>query len=361
MSEELVPGILKVLFPAGLGVLGTTTTILILLLLYPEKIEKWLEIIWGWIESLGILYKRANKQKIQHSIQTRVTGFAKKLGYSLPEFDAPAVKIDWVDEKIDKHAFMEGGKAVIRLRRQDLNNENVVTACMVYVSNILLRKTGRYLSPTQKESLELYVGYKILQEQDEEALDEFVNNWLFHGIEESNPKVDDYFNRYRTLDQAEFFIPIFLQELIYLGEKVYGRKRDDNLIQEVDGALQFLEVHALRRLGENVERPYYNGNMCRFGIMIIGRLPNIADERHDVYLRHIKEKLLPCDVETIYLIGSPKNKNFMKEVAEHMTDEFNIPFTRDYNITLLNHDGERIPIENHLIVLRRKKVQRYVT
>ena len=50
----------------------------------------------------------------------------------------------------------------------------------------------------------------------------------------------------------------------------------------------------------------------------------------------------------------------MKEVAEHVTDEFNIPFTRDYNITLLNHDGERIPIENHLIVLRRKKVQRYV-
>lgn len=364
MGEGFILEVLKVLFPYGIGAVGTGTALAIafavLLVFFPEKIEKWQSLLWGWIENLGLLYKRASKQKIQHSIQSRVTTFAKRLGHSLPEFDPPDVRIEWVDETVDRKAFLDGGRAIIRLRRNDPNNENVATACMVYVSNILLRKTGRYLSPTQKDSVELYVGYKMLQGLGEEAMDAFIDRWLYPGIEESNQKVSEYFDRYRTIDNAEFFVPVFLQELIYLGEKVFGRSRDDALIHEVDGALEFLEIYESRRIGEKVARPYFNGSGCRFGIMIVGVQPNIEDERHDVYLRHIRETLFPADVDTIYMIGPKQNHKFMKEIAREISEDFIVPFSRDYKASLLNSEGDRIPVSNHLLVVRRKTRERYI-
>lgn len=361
MNGDFIVEVLKILFPTGAGVLGTVFVFAILLLLYPEKVEKWQGILWGWVEQGGLLYKRASKERIRHSIQGRVSSFVRNLGHRLPEFDPPAVRIEWVDEKVDRKAFLDEGKAVIRLRRQDPNNENIATACMVFVSHILLRKARRYLSPTQRQSVELYVGYKMLQEEKEEVVDAFVDRWLYPGIEESNEKVAQYFDRYQAIDQAEFFLPIFLQELIYVGEKVFGKKRDEIIVHEVDGALQFLEIHASRCVGEKIDRPYFNGKTCRFAIMIVGVLPMIYEQRYDVYLKHIRESLIPCEVETIYIIGPSANRKFINNITKMVDDEFSNPFSRDYKATLLSRDGERVPASSHLSVLRARRRRRYLS
>lgn len=75
-KEEFFLEALRILFPAGISVLGTATVFLVLVLFYPEKVEKWQGIIWGWIEGIGILYQRASKGKIRHSIQANVANFA---------------------------------------------------------------------------------------------------------------------------------------------------------------------------------------------------------------------------------------------------------------------------------------------
>jgi len=359
MIYQFILDVLKILFPTGVGVLGAVFAFLLILLFFPEKIEKWQEIIWGWVDRIGLRHKNANKRKIRHSIQHRVMKFANNIGYNLPDFNPPALKIDWVDEGTDKKAFMENGEAVLRLRRDDPNNDNVATACMLYVSSILLRKTRRFLSPTQKESVELFIGYKILQE-DEEAMDVFIDKWLYPGIEKGNEKVSTYFDRYRFIDQSAFFMPIFLQELIYLGEKVFGRKRDDSLIQEVDGALKFLEIYSARIIGERIDQPYFNGNYCRFGIMIIGISSYVDDERYDIYLDHIKRNLIPCGVETIYLIGPNRNRKFMKEIANQVKGIFSITFEKEYKTTINHPNGTSIPSTNYIIVLRNKTIERYV-
>lgn len=361
MDSDLVLEILRVLFPAGIGALGTGGVIAFLLILFPEKVEKWQAIVWGWIEKAGLLYHRANKEKIRYSVQGHVSEFARDLGYELPQFNPPGIKIDWVEEATSRKAFIEDGKAVIRLRRNDPNNENIVTACLLFVSQILLRRSIRYLSPTQKESVELYVGYKMLERQPEEVFDIFVDKWLYPGIEKENKKVSVYFDRFRYIDQAQFFLPIFLQELVYMGDKVFGRKRDDTIFKEVDGALEFLELYASRKLGEKIDSPYFNGDACRFAIMIVGMMSNIDEERYDVYLKHIRERLVPCGVDTIYMLGPSRNIEFMRKIAKIVTDEFSNPFSKNYQVRLQTTDGQPIQATTHLSVLRRKQHVRYIS
>ncbi len=360
MDEPLALQALRLLFPAGIGALSTVTIIVILVLIFPEKVELWQSILWGWVENIGFLYKRANKEKIKHGIQGRVASFARELGSSLPEFDPPNVKIQWVEQN-GRKAFIDSGTAVIRLRREEPNNENIVTACMVFVSQILLRKSGRHLSSTQRSAVELFVGYKMLESEKAEVFDTFIDKWLYPGIENNNIKTNEYFGRFHTIDEAELFLPVFLQELIYMGEKVFSRPRDDTIMKEVDGSLEFLEMHASRKLGEDVDRPYFSGEACCFAIMIIGRAYNVDDERYYVYTNHIQNILIPCDVETIYMIGPEKNASFMRDIAKMVNEDFANPFSCNYDVALLAKDGERVSAINHLSVLRSIRRVRYVS
>lgn len=360
MPDDIISEAIKAVIAAIVGAVGTGGIIIVLIFLFPEKVEKWQSVIWGWIESAGILYKKANKEKIRHSIQSDVSSFATDLSLELPQFNPPGVKIEWIEGAENRKAFIENGKTVIRLRRKDENSENIVSACLLYVSQILLNRTGRYLSPTQREAVELFVGYKFLERQTEDVFNTFIDHWLYPGIEKGNEKISGYFERFRLIDSSQFFLPVFLQELVYMGDKVFNRKRDDSIEKEVDGALQFLEKHATRKLGEHVENPYFNGDACRFAIMIVGISMNVADERYEVYLKHIRENLLPCDVETIYMIGPVRNTNFMREVARQVDDEFSNPFSKNYNGILHHPDGKDTPATNFLLVLRRKQRVRYI-
>jgi hypothetical protein len=162
------------------------------------------------------------------------------------------------------------------------------------------------------------------------------------------------------LDEAEFFLPVFLQELIYMGDKVFGRKRDQSVSGEVDGALEFLEVYGARKRGEKTDRPFYSGEACKFAIMIVGLFMNVDEERYEVYLKHIVERLVPSGVETIYMVGPARNAPFMGEVAKRATRNFARPLSRDYEVTILNRDGQPVRAVNHLCVLRKTHLVRYV-
>lgn len=360
MQLELALEIVKLIFPYGAGATGAVLLFVFFLLFHPEKIEKWQAIIWGWIESAGILYRRASKERLRHSIQGTVSGFTRHLAFELPQFDPPKVKIEWIQPSASKKAFIDQGKAVIRLRRDDPNNENIVTACLMFISQILLRKSVRYLSPTQRDAIELFTGFKMLAREAPEVYDSFVDKWLYPGIEKCNEKVYEYFEKFRLIDQSEYFVPVFLQELVFLGDKVYGRRRDDTIIHEVDGAIHFLEVYASRKLGERTDRPSFDGEACRFAIMIIGMSVNVDQERYDIYLNHINERLIPCGVETIYLVGPAKNASFIGELSRLVRGDFDNPFSRNYEVKIFDRDGKLIRSINHLSVLRKKKQIRYI-
>lgn len=361
MTWEQFLEILKILFPAGISAIGTVILITFFIVFFPEKIEKWQSIIWGWIEKLGLLYKHASKAKIKHSIQGIVANFAQSIGTELPEFTPPILKLEFFDGPIDRKAFIDQGKAYIRLRRDDPHNENIVSGCMLYISDILLKKSNRYLSPTQKTSVQLYVGFKMLSTQEEEVYDVFIDRWLYPGIEKSNAKIGDYFERFKFIDEKKYFIPIFLQEIVYMGEKVFSKRRDNSIVKEFDDALKFLEIYANRRIGELIVDKSFSGQVCRFAIMIVGISTNVDKERFDIYLNHIQKTLIVCGVETIYLIGPSKYKYFIDKIAKRVKTEFNNPFSRDYDVTLLDKNDNAVPVKNYVSVLRKKQRERYIS
>lgn len=82
--------IIKYLVPGGSGLL----VLLLLLLFWPEKIEKWSALFWKFLNGLQILCHIANKRYIKHDIQGRVNEFTKALAREIPTLRPLGIKVE---------------------------------------------------------------------------------------------------------------------------------------------------------------------------------------------------------------------------------------------------------------------------
>ena len=113
--------------------------VLITIALNPEKIEKWVALLWQAIDQLGAFAKFANKRYVQHDLQGRVNGFVRRLKHKMPSLDNSKIAIEWIAPEEDRKAFFTGDRVVIRLRRDDPNHHNFIHATYLFVSESLLR------------------------------------------------------------------------------------------------------------------------------------------------------------------------------------------------------------------------------
>ena len=98
---------------------------------------------------------------------------------------------------------------------------------MAFVSNAFLKKAKSYIAKYQRESIDIYTCYDLLRNEKSEILDQFVQDFMKEKMD--NDKIADLFEKYEDINKAGIYYPILIQELTFLGEKVFARKRDANI------------------------------------------------------------------------------------------------------------------------------------
>ena len=243
------------------------------------------------------------------------------------------------------------------MKKGDHQNENIVKASMAFISYAFLKKAKSYIAKYQRESMDLFVCYDLLKEEKSEILDQFVQNFMKDKMD--NKKIADFFEKYSNIDDVGIFYPVLVQELTFLGEKVFANKRDAQKIhKEVADLVNFLFFYANRKLREDIVNDF-SGVYCKFGIRIIGRSIVINREGERVYKNHLK-KIAPKN-ETLYLIGSKEHKKFINGVFDNCNDEIGYSKLSDetYDATIKNSDGEDIKVKSYMLTIRNNAIKVY--
>ena len=191
-----------------------------------------------------------HRRQVTHELQGRVNDFLRRLRKAIPNFDPPKLKLEWIDPNEDRKAFFDRDAVVLRLRRTDPEDLNLVHGAYLFVAETLLRKAKRYVSPSQREALDLYTCGKLLEEERPVARAHYVDEYLHPKTADPKNKTGRYIDDFAVIDRAKLYFPLLLQELAFLGEKVFGRRRDATVITEVDELIQFLRPIAARKIGE---------------------------------------------------------------------------------------------------------------
>ncbi len=321
---------------------------------HPDKLEHLLALFF---KSFKWLFKTAENGFIKYDIQYRVNGFVDDLYARIPNLTPTNVKLEWINEHQTAEQFVKADQLVLRMHKSSSHNRNVVNATFAFVSYSLLRKAKHYIAKYQRESIDLFVSFKLLENAKFEILDEFVQEYLHAGLEKD--KVVDFYEKFFDIDKCGVFFPVFLSEMTFLGEKVFGKKRNDQQIfEEVKSTVYFLYRFANRNYDEHVITEF-NGTYCKYAIRIIGKKFKIDGSGEKVYINNLNK--IPDNIETIYLIGHKSNKKFINSVTAkfNSSDKYLIHNRHEYKSRIRNFDGESIDAESYLIVLRNKKLEMY--
>ena len=336
---------------------GGSGLILFILFLFPEKVEKWSVMLW---KIIYFLIKRGEKKIVANDIQGRVNEFSKSLKKEIANFEPVGISIQWVTEKENPSEFFKGNRLIIRMREHTDQNKNFVYASMVFIAKAFLTKTKRYLSPGQRESVDLFVGRKLFEKEKPQIVDRFFEDYFSLKALSSN-KIMELLEKYEIIDKVGLFFPVLVQELTYLGEKVFYKPKNEKIIVEVTEFINFLQKYAEREIGEAEIPKNFEGAYCRCGIVIIAKSLKREIGDKTPFIRYI-QNLVEKKLENIYLIGSAakENKNFIDQISEEIQKKFKLQsyMTKKYRAKI-KIKGERKEVDNYLILYRSPETLRY--
>lgn len=233
--------------------------IIFYVLFFPEKAEKFTVLLCRLI---FMIFKLGEKQIITHDIQARVNEFSKTLSKEIANVEPVGIKVQWISDTQTPKQFFDRDKLVIRMRRHDSQDKNFVNASMVFVSSVFLRKSKKYMSKSQKESIDLYVGKKLFEMEKPQIADQFFEDF-FSMKTISNEKVMNLIEEYEIIDKVGLFFPILVQELIFFGEKIFYKFKTSDIIKEISAFIDFLKKYAERKIGEERLPKNFTGVHCR--------------------------------------------------------------------------------------------------
>jgi hypothetical protein len=343
---------------AAISSFGTVGIVLLVVFLNPEKSQKWLSIMFGWLASW---FRIGEKQYAALDVQGRINEFVKEMRSKSPHMAAVGVKVVWVDSAEKESPLREEGKLVIRMRRHEDQDKNFVQASMVFIASEFLSKTKRYLSKTQSESLDLFFAEELFKREKPHLADKFFDEYFAPATD--NSTVADLLERYGVVEKVGLFFPVLVQELEHLGEKVYFKPKREAIVAEVNRFVGFLEEYANRKIGDTNTPTNFGGAYLRCGIVIIAKKYKrevIGDI--EPYLHYVSE-LLDRKIETVYLIGSSENDNaaFMDSITAEACSRFGVELSCEpmkVEADIKARDGVRYHVQNHVAALRSRETQR---
>jgi hypothetical protein len=330
--------------------------IVVAILSNPEKVEKWLALLWKAVDFLRLGFKQAHKKYIQHDIQGSVNEFVKTHAEEMPGFQVKGVRLEWVDADVKRQSFLEADRVVVRVKRDDPRHENFVKAVFLFVSTALLYRAKRYISPPQGRAIDLFVTAEIFKEQKPEVVDHFLEEYLHPQIDDGSARVAEMFDAFDLLSKGGVFFPVFLQEMDYLGQKVFGRGRNPDVVTEVNKLIEFLKAFALRRVGDEQTDLNFTQKYCRCAIVIVGKQAKVSYSISP-YVHFVRDKI-DRNIETIYLLGRATNEGPIKDVCSQVSDLYDLVAEKRMSKVVL-YGEEKRQMDGFVAVLRSRSRQLY--
>ena len=210
------------------------------------------------------------------------------------------------------------------------------------------------MSPSQRDALDLFICTKLLEEEKPALVDFFLGEYLHPKTEDSKGKVSTLVDDYAIIDSGGFFFPLFVQELEYLGDKVFGHKVEHLVRSEVNGLIEFLKPVATKQIGIEADLNY-DGNYCKFAIVIIGKPVKLLISI-EPYVNYIDRELVQKDVETIYLLARRENRQDVEDIVGRFEKDY-IAVRRVVFSRKLRYVDHSVLARQYLVVLRRKGIE----
>jgi len=281
---------------------------------YPEKVQKWVGIIAGF---LSFIFRTKGYFSIKNEVEGKLNSYVADFEVGT-NANFPRVKIEWIGKDEEEKIVFEDYETIIVIRNKEHRNKNFVHAAYFFTSEVLLKKVKDKLSKSQKKSLNLFTTKNVLERQSASSVEQFMYDYFKPEIERSE-KIREYIKKFCDIEKIGLFFPVLIRELDYIGGKVFLSAEDVQEIRsEVNNLIDFLHNFSIRKEHDDTQE-IFSGKYTKCAIKIVATIltreaNNIESQKQNI------EKNFIGGCENVYIIGraEDENRHFMQEVAKFL-------------------------------------------
>ena len=305
---DSLPEILEFIWSKGWVAL--LIVIVILLIHDPDRAEKIKEMVFL---PLFRLCKFGSRQYVAAKVGYTSTYFIKKEVLPLlPSAANVKIQVQWVRSPSDPVLTVDG-KLVLYMRETNDQTRNILAATQAALPKIVCPTVRTCISRDLQDAMDLTIMQKMTNVLGKHAKPVFHRYFLTTSTEE-NEALQALFAQLVTLDSHGTFIPIFLEELDALGERLYAAGDTSDQSDEIQSFLEFLLVEANREEHQEIPLDYFS-KAFSVGIIILATSRKVMREGVTPYVNRIDKKIRKgCD--SIYIIAYEKASRFVDKLIK---------------------------------------------
>lgn len=292
-----------VAFLSSLGGIGLT---LYVVLKYYNNVRTFLSDVTSVLAStFGWCKSEHTKLKIETNGATSID----RLNQVVPELNLPELAIEWV--KPDEHGKvrLEPGKAIVLLKYDKDNTQNIINTTSIYIQNTLLNKSKPFLDSGIKRAVDFAIIREFLSKTPQK---DYIVTQYVDTCTADFDRYGDAFNKVIKVEDEGLLARVLLREYAVWGNKLVGRIRNEDLVNESKSFLDFIYNIASREFDE-LTPLVFNDATLKVAVLLVAKYDTYVENGIKPYVRRIREGFAN-GINTFYLLARNEKIDILNEV-----------------------------------------------
>lgn len=275
---------------------GLAIFILILIFLYPEKLDKWKAIVLGFFSWAGPGWR---KRQTKAAIQNNVNSFRLSTEAEVKGIMPYNMKLEYISGLERAELLAQKNLIIVRIRDRRDDDKNLVHAMLTFCPLGLLAQARPYFESSLSDAIDYTVTRKLLNTLKQYSALTYLYNEVIEPELQANPDLEKFCRIFDRLDEQGLFTKVILRELRDFGARIGSRFPGVGHKEEADQFINYMDVIATRAPGEECDT-YFQGSHISMGFVWVGKSNKIAKAGTVPYIQAVEWKK-DVGIERIYI------------------------------------------------------------
>ena len=263
--------------------LGTFGISVFLVLHYYNNVRNFIKDVYSILaSSFGWFKSKSTKL----SIETNGTKSINALNQIVPELNLPELSIEWVTSDEHGKVLLEPGKAIVLLKYDKDNTQNIINTTAAYIQKTLLINTKPFVDNGVRKAIDFAIIREFLSRTPQKN---FIVTQYVNSCVDDIDRYGDAFSKVIKVEDEGLLTRVLLREYAIWGNKIIGRVRNSELTIESTSFLDFIFNIASREFDE-LTPLVFNDKTIKVAVLLVAKYDTFYEKGIEPYVRRIKEE-----------------------------------------------------------------------
>ncbi len=333
--------------------LGVTVYLLVQIIKDPNKVDKYIALV---TRPVFLITNWWSKKYIGAEVSYQVTEFFNRhIIRNIANHPNVKIEINWVLDDKDP-ILKEDNTLIVCLKRDKDQTRNILKAAETTIPIITYSNLRLNIKKYVAKSIDLVSLRNLAKKLGNHGRYAYKKYFLDPNLVEDE-RIPELYQKLVEIDNRGYFVPIFLNELEYIGDGLFAEGDTNDYSDEIVGFMEYLIQIARIEVGDEVKQWSYFSKLFNAGIILLANNERMIKKGVKPYLDRIT-KGLKQGHESIYILSEENSWDFLNRYEKVLSENDRVLIKGHYQIDGIVFNNPQRKSKVKIVLLR--KIDIYV-